>query len=1233
MGQRQPGEPGEGELRGAAAEAFWRAALAGFTAPTPLGAEPTAANSLPGASERRHDEERLELTAATTAALEALARVHRLALESVLLGAWAALLARYGGEEDVVFGAALAGEPVLPLRVRAAPAAPALPWLRELQARRAEARRHADVSLPQIERWSEVPRGVPLFESLLAVGEGENGASATLSRYPLTWIALPGPRLSLVLLHDVARFPAVEARRRLRHLATWLTALAENPSRLLVELPMLSEPERRQLAEWNDTAAPESSFCLHELVARQARRTPERVALAAGDRELTYAELESRAGLLAAQLARLGVGAGTPVALCCERSLEMAVGILGVLKAGGAYLPLDPACPRERLALMLAEAAPPVVLTLAAARSALPPLPGAARVVALDADWPRIAAEGGAPAVAADVAGTAGTAGAADDLAYVLYTSGSTGWPKGVMIPHRAIVNRLLWMQREFPLAAADRVLWKTPATFDASVWELFVPLLGGARVVVAKPDGHRDAGYLVREVARAGVTVLQLVPSLLPAVLEEAGSERLHGLSRLFCGGEALPADLAERALARLGASLYNLYGPTETAIDASCWTARPGERGAAVPIGRPIANVHLHLLDSAGRPVPAGTAGELHIGGAGLARGYLARPDLTAERFVPDPFTGERGARLYRTGDLARQRADGAVEFLGRLDHQVKLRGFRIELGEIEAQLGRHPRVRRSAVAVREDRPGDRRLVAYVVPRNGDGDAGAAAGAERVEVWPCVGEYQVYDRLLYYAMSKDERRNDLYRRAIESRVRGRVALDVGTGREAIWARYCAEAGARRVYAIEVLGEAREAAATFVARLGLADRITLLEGDSRRLALPEPVDVCVSNLIGTIGGSEGAAVLLNDARRFLAPRGEMIPRRCVTRVAAVSLPPELRAAPGFPLVAAHYVRKIFERVGHPFDVRLCLRNLPRDCAVSTSDVFEELDFAAPVPTRYERPLALRIERDAHLDGLLLWLNLEIGDGELLDNLRHRHSWLPVFLPVFDGGIHVAAGDVIEATASGELSDDGLHPDYRVAGRLLRQGGGAVAFDHRSPHHAPAFGTSALHRALFAGAAPRLVAEESGAGTLERELREHLERQLPDYMLPAAIVPLAALPHTPSGKLDRAALPAPDWDGRSPGAGWVPPRTPVEEILAEIWAEVLGAHPVGVHDSFFRLGGNSLHALQVIARVRKAFAVDLPLAPLFEEPTIACLAERVSGLLVDGPPDASDRLLPSASAS
>jgi amino acid adenylation domain-containing protein len=536
-----------------------------------------------------------------------------------------------------------------------------------------------------------VETGAAQFDLALAMGEVEG-------------------RLAGSLRYDADLFEPDTVRRMATHLERLLEGIAAAPETPVGRLPLLPPAETQRVVHgFNATEVrfAEGDALLHRLVEAQAARTPDAVAVVFGDEAVSYRDLDDRANRIARHLRGLGVGPEVRVGVCLERSVEMVAALLGVLKAGGAYLPVDPAHPAERIAYVLADADVPVLLTQERLTASLPE--HRAATVRLDADWPAIAAgHAGPPEVEASP----------DGMAYVIYTSGSTGRPKGAMNAHRGVVNRLLWMQTEYGLGPEDVVLQKTPFSFDVSVWEFFWPLVTGARLVVARPEGHRDPAYLSRTIAEQGVTTLHFVPSMLRAFLEHGDARACGSVRRVFASGEALPAELAERFSAELPhAELHNLYGPTEAAVDVTSWRCAPGDARRAVPIGRPVANTRIHVLDRSGEPAPVGVPGELHIGGVQVGRGYLGRPPLTAEKFVPDALSAEPGARLYRTGDLARWRADGVLEYLGRTDDQVKVRGFRIEPGEIEAVLAMHPGVREALVVLREDAPGDPRLVAYFV------------------------------------------------------------------------------------------------------------------------------------------------------------------------------------------------------------------------------------------------------------------------------------------------------------------------------------------------------------------------------------------------------------------------------------------------------------------------------------------------------------------------------------
>jgi natural product biosynthesis luciferase-like monooxygenase protein/amino acid adenylation domain-containing protein/non-ribosomal peptide synthase protein (TIGR01720 family) len=729
-------------LRGDALEsqlAYWRARLDG----APGALELPTDHPRPAVRSSRGTSRSTLLGAELSWQLKALAKHEAATPFMVMLAGFSALLSRHGGQDDLCVGTPTSGRDrtevegligcfvnTLVLRVSLAGA----PTFRELVGRAREtvlgAFGRQDAPFEELVKALAPERDLgrsALFQAMLVLQED-----------PLPELSLPGLRLRVqeqesrtakfdlrLMLRDTSEgfaatlelstdlFEPDTASRLLGHFRTLLEGAVREPEQRVRDLALMTPEERqRVIVEWNDTARPRAhGDVLHRLIEAQVDRTPDAVAVSFEGSALTYRELDRRANQLAWHLRARGVGPDLLVALCAERSLELVVGMLGILKAGAAYVPLDPEYPRERLEYMLADAAAPVLLTQARLASGLPR--GDAAVVCLDSEWEAVAREReDRPPVTVDGTG----------LAYVIYTSGSTGRPKGAMNSHAAICNRLRWMQEAYGLDASDRVLQKTPFSFDVSVWELFWPLLTGARLVMAKPGGHREPAYLTDVISREHITTLHFVPSMLRPFLEEPGlAESCASVRRVFCSGEALPPDLRDRFFARMGAELHNLYGPTEAAVDVTAWACVREDRRPLVPIGRPIANARMYVLDERLRPVPPGVAGELYIGGEPLARGYWRRPELTAERFIPDAFSPVQGGRLYRTGDKARFLADGALEYLGRLDDQVKVRGFRIELGEIEAVLSQHPGVRAAAVTVREDVPGDRRLVAYVVGTSG--------------------------------------------------------------------------------------------------------------------------------------------------------------------------------------------------------------------------------------------------------------------------------------------------------------------------------------------------------------------------------------------------------------------------------------------------------------------------------------------------------------------------------
>jgi amino acid adenylation domain-containing protein len=1057
-------------------------------------------------------------------------------------------------------------------------------------------------------------------------------------------------------------FEARTIRSLLEHYRVLLEAIVENPDRHLSDLPLLTEAERRQVVvDWNDTAHEyPRERSLHQFIEEQVERTPDAPALAFESQQLTYRDLNARANQLAYRLREMGVGPEKMVAVCAYRSMEMVIALLATVKAGGAYVPIDPDYPKARLSVMLEDAEPPVLLTQEHLLALLPEhtIP----TIALDRDWDTLAelSTANLPVI------TTGK-----DQAYMIYTSGSTGKPKGVPNVHEGIVNRLLWMQSAYGLNSTDRVMQKTPYSFDVSVWEFFWPLMTGACLVVAKPDGHKDPNYLIELIRQQGITTMHFVPSMLRIFLEAEGVESCTSLRRIICSGEALPFELQQRFFERLKAELHNLYGPTEAAVDVSFWQCLPNPASTVVKIGKPVWNTQLYVLDSHLQPVPIGVPGELHIGGVQLARGYLKRPELTAEKFIPDPFSSEAGARLYKTGDLARFMPEGNIEYLGRIDHQVKLRGFRIELGEIETTLDGHPGVMQSVVMAREDIPGDKRLVAYVVPdpsyRGEESSGPDSLESEQVSQWS-----EAFDEAYRRGGGVEEATFNIkgwdssytgqpipseeMRVWVESTVDRIKSLhpkrvwEIGCGTGLLLFRVAPNT--EHYYgtdisqtALSFLGQQMQRPELNLPQVALERRAAhefdpqSMRGQFDAVVLNSVIQYFpdLSYLMTVLDGAvesvrPGGAIFIGDVRSLpmleafhasvevykaddAMSKGELTRRvqKGMRQEGELVVDPEFFAA----------IRQRWPRITH-IEIQLKRGRAHNELTRFRYDVTIHIGEHSPASV----DCAWLDWRKQGLNRAALIEILGKTQPEMLGvtgvpNARLREETAAMgWLADEAGGTVAELRQRLNSTATSAIEPEDLWNleetlPYRVEIRSSRAAtDGLMDVVLRRKDSRGEVADYAIARFPGESVSLRPWSTYSNDPLRQRitsklvpQLRLYVGVKLPEYMVPSAFVLLDSMPLTGSGKVNRRALPAPDQTHTEAQGDYRAPQTPAEEIIASIFADVLRVERVGVDDNFFELGGHSLSATQVVSRIRQNLRVDLPVRSVFEAPTVATLAQ------------------------
>jgi amino acid adenylation domain-containing protein/non-ribosomal peptide synthase protein (TIGR01720 family) len=1136
--------------------------------------------------------------------LRRMSRSYNVSLFMLLSALVKTLLYRYSYQEDIIVGTPVVGRPhpdldnqigfyvnTLALRDQVVGTASFRALLQRVNQTTTAALAHQgypfDCLVDELDIKRDMSRS-PLFDVMVVVQDfaavdwylehvsispfGKENAW-NFSRFDLVFHAMEhAGALRLDINYNTDLFKSATVQAMARHVEQLARAVVEDVDRPVQALSMLSAQEQQQLLSGinQGVRTPPPETTLVDAFVAQVHRSPQAPAVCGSGRVMSYETLNACANRLAHALqGPCRVGAQDRVGVLASRDEWLVIALLGILKAGAIYVPIDPDYPAERIGFILHDSQCRLVLSAA---EPLSELPDGAAAMTLDI---RTVTTGPVhnPPHALTV----------DSPAYMIYTSGSTGTPKGVLVEHGGFVNMIQDQIEAFGVGPQARVVQFASASFDASLSEIFMALLAGAALYPIHRDIIHNSVQFTQWLAAQHITVATLPPVYLRAL----DGHPLPSLQTIITAGEAANVDDALR-YAR-GRRYFNAYGPTESSVCAS-YHRVDAERdyGASIPIGKPIRNTSIYVLNDALQPVPMGVVGEICIGGLGLARGYWRDEDRTAEKFVPHPFVP--GERMYRTGDLGKWNTRGELIFLGRKDDQVKIAGHRIEPAEIEHVLRQHPGVD-DAFVLAHGGATSQQLVAYIKPKF------------KVELWPSVAEFFVYDDIVYGSMAGDESRNARYLATFERLLPGKTVVEVGPGPELILSRLSLQAGARKVYAIELLPETYVKAKATLEALGLGDRITLMHGDARFVELPERVDYCVSEIVGAIGGAEGAAKIINDCRRFLHDPSHMIPQRSSTRIAAISLPEESFAY-GFSDIAAHYVEQIFAQMGYRFDLRLCLKHVPLEALLTTSAIFEELNYTREMPLEAEHDILLTCERSGVVNGFLVWLNLYTDADHVVDILTQRESWLPVYMPISLAGFDVERGDTIRATISRRLCDNGLNPDYHIQGQLCRSNRPPVPFQYDSYHSRPRFKASPFYQKLFAQDATPILRT-----TGPDDVRHFLEHSVPAYMIPSHVIEIESVPLTPNGKIDRHALPVPATADAAKVA-YQPPETDLEKRLARVWAAVLGREPIGIDENYFSLGGDSIKAIQIVAQLYQE-DLHLDVRDILQHPTIAELAPRV----------------------
>lgn len=1154
-----------------------------------------------------------------------LLKTQKVSLFAFLNTAVKILLYRYTGQQDLIVGSPVMGRNhpsldqqigyyvnTLPLRDTLNPLDSITDCLDKIQHSTNAALQHQAYPFDGLINELDIPRDMAhatLFDVMLVLQNMDlatpelQGArfEATsqdqgwnFSRYDMVFHFQEGESGLLIdINYNTDIFRPERIARYAEHLCCLLENMANFPSRAIARIPILPRTEKTKVLAFSQGTKKKvdaTTNTIPGLFFLVAQRFADNTALVGNelgtDGGISYQTMGAEVRKFAQGLIHLGLQSGDTVALAYDRSARSIIALLGIMSAGGVYMPLDTELPSSRLKTILNSSDCRLIVQASSDEYGICDTASETSIGIFQYQ---------------DVINNAEHRCSLPELdpgaaAYMIYTSGSTGTPKGVVLKHSGFINMSLSQIETFNIDSTSKKLQFASLSFDASMANIFMALFSGATLVLVEKTTIEQPQRFLEYLNRYAVNVITLPPVYLRAL----NCPRLPTIKTLITAGEpANPEDV--HFYYSNGINYFNAYGPTEVSV---CATIEPINQESLVEdgyvaIGAPLNNVDVYVLDDQQNLAPVGIPGELYVSGEGLALCYYRDDTRTEEAFLKTPEHLSDTClypRLYKTGDRAYWNDQGKLIFLGRSDKQLKINGFRVDTAEVENAFKSMDKLE-SAYVDEIEHSGNTKLAAWLVAKR------------QAEIWPSVAEFYIYDDVLYGSMAQDSARNAVYLAAFKKVLKNQVVLEIGPGPEVILSRLAISAGAKKVYAVELLEETYRKACAKVESLGLSDRIILIHSDVQNVELPEKAQWCISEIVGSIGGSEGSAKIINNSRHLLHDPSHMLPQRSVTAMAAVSMDHEVFSQ-GFPHIASHYVNEIFKARGAAFDLRLCVKNLPQDVIISNHDSLETLDYTRTIPLEQEHSVSLKIQRPAKLSGLLYWLQLFVDEEHYIDSLYAEQSWLPGYIPLFGGeSVEVETGDILELTVHRSLCENGLNPDFTINGTLSNSTGQKRKIHCKSLHFGDGFLNSKFYQQVFQkpeGYSNQLDWDIPRQKTLSTTaLRNQLATKLPSYSIPNFITILDQFPLTINGKIDHKQLPKPVL---STDTEFQQATTEMEHLLSNIWQQVLGIKNVSINDNFLSLGGDSISAIQIIAKLANK-GVSLDARDIFQNPVISHLAK------------------------